>query len=149
MPRETARDHLCSRYAAVSAARARTTSRLTPRPSYKSLSSIIDSNGRLSTPTPAVQPDRRECVFMPLRPTYRKAPRTGRLGWVGCHLHRTSAGIIENLDRETVQNFRFPQRAGHVVKSTGHRRVETCLERSVQGSATHWRIGLGDCRSSR
>src|SRR5215831_13367797 len=36
MPRETARDHLCSRYAAVIAARARTTSRLTPRPSYKS-----------------------------------------------------------------------------------------------------------------
>jgi len=38
MPRETARDHLCSRYAAVIAARARTTSRLTPRPSYKSFS---------------------------------------------------------------------------------------------------------------
>src|SRR5215813_5617213 len=38
MPRETARDHLCSRYAAVIAARARTTSRLTPRPSYKSTS---------------------------------------------------------------------------------------------------------------
>src|SRR5215831_4011702 len=37
MLRETARDHLCSRYAAVIAARARTTSRLTPRPSYKFL----------------------------------------------------------------------------------------------------------------
>src|SRR5262249_24959673 len=40
MPRETARDHLCSRYAAVIAARARTTSRLTPRPSYKSFSTF-------------------------------------------------------------------------------------------------------------
>ena len=40
MSRETARGHLCSRYAAVIAARARTTSRLTPRPSYKSLSRI-------------------------------------------------------------------------------------------------------------
>src|SRR5437868_9499021 len=35
MSRETARGHLCSRYAAVIAERARTTSRLTPRPSYK------------------------------------------------------------------------------------------------------------------
>src|SRR5215472_920893 len=40
MPRETARDHLCSRYAAVIAACARTTSRLTPRPSYKSFSTF-------------------------------------------------------------------------------------------------------------
>src|SRR5438874_1227960 len=40
MPRETARDHLCSRYAVVIAARARTTSRLTPRHSYKSFSTF-------------------------------------------------------------------------------------------------------------
>src|SRR6516164_7420739 len=45
MPRETARDHLCSRYAAVIAARARTTSRLTPKPSYKFTISFTVASG--------------------------------------------------------------------------------------------------------
>src|SRR5215472_4571570 len=53
MPRETARDHLCSRYAAVIAARARTTSRLTPRPSYKSI--LVDYAGDAMRSTSAAQ----------------------------------------------------------------------------------------------
>src|SRR6516162_8210347 len=56
MPRETARDHLCSRYAAVIAARARTTSRLTPRPSYKLFLAGDLANGVLYVAYGALNP---------------------------------------------------------------------------------------------
>jgi hypothetical protein len=57
--------------------------------------SVIGSNGPLSNPTPAVQPDRGERVFIPLSRHSRRARR--RLSWVGSEDHRRRAWTYSPL----------------------------------------------------